>query len=150
MSRGPAQRPVPVPVAVLHPSGLRRARTRRLLCMWGVPVVEFRQPAQLLQALAAGTPFSLLVLAFGEPLSDARQALLALLKQAGPGMPVMLLMNHAHVDLAACVMQRHGADYVLEPCAQHEKDFRLLVLLARHSGHAVSPDWFPGLPGLQA
>lgn len=135
------------PVAILHPSGLRRARWRRLLGQREVPCVSFSRPAELEVALAQGRLFSLLVLAFGGPVLTARKSLEQILGQAGPAMPVQLFMTHDQVDLAGCVMSRQQVDYVLEACSQPEEDCHLLVLLARHSGHAVSPDWFAGLFG---
>lgn len=135
------------PVAVLHPSGLWRVRWRRLLGQRGVPCVSFSRPAQMQVALAQRTPFSLLALAFSGPVLRARRSLEQILDCAGPAVPVLLFMTHDQVDMAIHVMSRSQSDYVLEPCSPPEKDCRLLVLLARHSSHAVNPDWFSGLAG---
>jgi len=117
-------------VAVLDPVPFKRARTRRLLAGLGLPTLGFDRSAELSAKLASGDRFAMLVVAFecGSSIARARAELDHLVECVGPEVPIMLLMSHEQVDLAADVMGSDYYDFMIGPFSDEELLTRLGLL----------------------
>jgi FixJ family two-component response regulator len=118
-------------IAVLDPVAFTRARTRRLLSELGLASVGFDRSAALSAALAFGRRFATLVLAFEDSVTTSRAELAHLVECAGPEVPIMLLISHGQVELAACAMGGERNDFLLAPFTEQELRMRLGLMHLR-------------------
>ncbi|WP_243359261.1 response regulator [Fundidesulfovibrio terrae] len=62
--------------------------------------------------------------------------LLTELKKRDPQLEVIILTGHASVDIAAEIMSRGGADYLLKPCPTSEVEAKILSAMERRAARS--------------
>lgn len=62
--------------------------------------------------------------------------LLTELKNRDPELEVIILTGHASVDIAAEIMSRGGADYLLKPCPTAEVEAKIISAMERRAARS--------------
>lgn len=63
--------------------------------------------------------------------------LLTELKKLDPQLEVIILTGHASVDIAAEIMSRGGADYLLKPCPTGDVEAKILSAMERRTARSA-------------
>ncbi|GFK94077.1 Alginate biosynthesis transcriptional regulatory protein AlgB [Fundidesulfovibrio magnetotacticus] len=62
--------------------------------------------------------------------------LLTELKRRDPDLEIIILTGHASVDIAADIMSRGGADYLLKPCPTADVEAKIISAMERRAARA--------------